>query len=351
MKGIIKYKLKSAKPALIACVIILIASVIVLFVDFYSFENVFGTFYMNRIDENLIWAPIALILLATWLGLIFTSEYGNKDTECFFAVLPVKNRDRFIVSLMLGIGVLLVMGVITLIAVCISHSISFTEFARANLFSENYEIITKMDGLGNALVRIIQMYVFAIMFYCIAVFAGVSARDKRVAVLIIIMVLFFPTVMGTIIQLLEKIFSIDFSAVEKLINYGSCYQLTDWNACIYVNDEFFVCYDNVLESIVVAGVMVVIYVVGAFLMATVANRNSGNIVIGKGMEKVFIAAIAINVASVVSALLVSTEFDSSIVIAIMIVVFALIVFGLFKIIYYGKKYSHLNAKEGTKNEK
>ena len=49
MKAIIKYKLKVAIPALIASVIILIASVIVLFVDFGQYENVFGTFYQNCI--------------------------------------------------------------------------------------------------------------------------------------------------------------------------------------------------------------------------------------------------------------------------------------------------------------
>ena len=264
MKAIIKYRLKSAISALIASAIVLIASVIVLFVDFSNFENVYGTFYMFRINQNFIWVPITLILLATWLGLVFTSEYGDKEAEWFFDGLPVKKRDRFLVSVMLGFCVLLVMAVITMIAVCISHSISYAQFAKVNLFSEYFDEITKMDSLGNALARIFQIYLFAILFYFIAVFAGVSARDKRVAVLIIIMVLFFPTVMGTIIQLCEKVLSIELIFVKNLIAYGSSYQLTDWMAYIYVNDTFFVHYDYVPESIVTAGILVSIRCWGIF---------------------------------------------------------------------------------------
>lgn len=350
MKAILKYRLKAARPALIAGLVILVASIIALFVDFGTNTDAFGTFYMHRMYNNTFVLPIILILFAVWLGLILTAEYGDKNTEDFFSGLPVKKKDRFLVSVMLGLGVLLVMGIISIIAVCISHNISFAQFAKINLRSEDYDIIVKLDGLGNAIARMAQMYMFAFFFYFIAVFAGVSGRDKKVAVLIIVLVLFFALVFGEIIGVFEKLFSIEMPLIKDLIEYGSCYQLLDTNVNFYINDTIFVCYENLLESIIVAGVMTVVFAVSSFLMATVANRDYGKIVIGKNMEKLFIAIIGIYAAGIIPMLLDYSDFDIGIVLVVMAAVFALIVFVLYKLIYKSKKYSHLNAGEGKQNE-
>ena len=52
MKAILKYRLKAARPALIAGIVILVASVIALFVDFGTNTDAFGTFYMYRMYNN-----------------------------------------------------------------------------------------------------------------------------------------------------------------------------------------------------------------------------------------------------------------------------------------------------------
>ena len=350
MKAILKYRLKAARPALIAGLVILVASVIALFVDFGGNTDRFGTFYMFRMYTNTFGLPIILMLLSVWLGMILTSEYGDKNTEDFFSGLPVKKKDRFLVSVMLGFGVLLVMGIMSVVAVCISHNVSYAQFAKINLRSEDYDIIVKLDGLGNAIARMVQMYMFAFFFYFIAVFAGVSSRDKKVAVLIIVLVLLFPLVFGEIIGLLEKLFSTEMTVIKDLIEYGSSYQLLDTNAYCYINDTLFVCYENLLESIIVAGVMAVVFAILAFLMATVVNRNYGKIVIGKALEKLFIVVIGIFAAGMIPMLLDVSNFDIGIVLVIMVAVFVLIVFLLHKLIYKNKKYSHLNAGEGKKNE-
>ena len=95
--ALLKYKIKSVFPALIFAAVALVIFCGLLFVEsneFTLYNIEYGTYYLNRFVNNLFYMPFVLLILAIWLGMGLTKEYGSPEKEGFIGSLPYKKSTR-----------------------------------------------------------------------------------------------------------------------------------------------------------------------------------------------------------------------------------------------------------------
>ncbi len=344
MKALLKYKIKSVLPALIYGGIVIVASVVLVFIQIqqYSvYELDFRTLYMERISTNLMIIPIVLVPVAVSMGMILTQEYGNREQEDFLSGLPYKRNVRFLISILPGVIYFLAYGVIVSIAVIISHSLSRVEFGEIYLMSSNYEALMQMDGVGNALLRIMQITLTLVSLFFAAVFAGVTGRNSIVSIIILLGIPIFPLYFS---NALEQVIEGNIPLIKDMANYTSITGLFEDVSYYSTQNELYFYYEFSIERTIVAGIATIIGGLLSYYFATKSDRLYGKFVVTKILEKIFVFMVGIYAACFF--VIISDDFviASEIKLILMLVVFVVVEIVLYKIITDKGKYSYLNAR-------
>ena len=341
--ALLKYKIKSVFPALIFAAVALVIFCGLLFVEsneFTLYNIEYGTYYLNRFVNNLFYMPFVLLILAIWLGMGLTKEYGSPEKEGFIGSLPYKKSTRFLISAMPGVAVFVIFGLVLSICVCISHSMTYEFYSEMNMFDNCYEDIMKMDGVGNAIFRVWQMILTTIMVYFVTIFASVISRNKAVAVFILVIICIFPFFVPIgINNIAEGYFGVNAPFYEEIITYGSLVDIFMWE------DEYegwIVRFANIKGHTVVMGVLAMIYASLSYFATVRMNRAGGKIVVNTVVEKICVVLAGILGGFLVPIVM---EVDSAtlpVLIVIMVVVGAVIGFGLNMLVSGKSKYNYLN---------
>ena len=342
MKALLKHKIKSVLPALIYGGLVMVASVMLVFMQIYQYsiyEVSFMTFYMERISINLTFIPIALVPIAVSMGMILTQEYGKREQEDFFGGLPYKKNVRFLISILPGVAYFLVYGIVVGIAVVISHVLSRGEFREIYLMSSNYETLMQMDGVGNALLRIAQITVTLLSLFFITVFASVTGRNAVVSMLIMIGIPVFPLILENAMGQVA-----DIPVLTDIERYVSLSGLFEEACYASIGDIWYVHYEYSLERTISAGIAIIIWGLLSYYFATKSDRLYGKLVVTKSFEKIFVFMSGIYAACL--AVIISGDFNinTEIKMIIMAVVFVAVEIVLYKIITDKGRYSYLNAR-------
>lgn len=329
MKPLIKYRFKSIFPALIVGTLVLIASIVLIFLDFRMansspFAIVTGTFYLERISINLFFLPYLLIALSIWMGMVLTKDYGSKERENFLAALPYKKSTRFVLDIMPGVVYYLVLGIFLSAAVCISYSISYDYFNEMNMMSPYYDEIMGIDTIGNALMCIWHIVLGALMVFLCTVFAGVISRNKMVTVFIVLSFCLLPVFVPA-------------------IKYGRLSDLLEGYDTYDIGDSFFVVYSNLLGKIIVMMVLSIVFAVLSYVTAVMIKRESGKLIVNEICERIFIVMAGLYGAVIISYVMNTEEMGWGIIIVAMVLTFAIIVYGLNKLVAGKGKYNFLNS--------
>ena len=339
----LKYKIKSVFPALIFAAVALVIFCGLLFVEsneFTLYDIEYGTYYLNRFVNNLFYLPFALLILAIWLGMGLTKEYGSPEKEGFIGSLPYKKSTRFLLSAMSGVAVFVIFGLVLSIGVCISHSMTYEFYSEMNMFDNYYKDIMKMDGAGNAIFRVWQIIVTTIMVYFVTFFASVISRNKIVAVFIIVIICIFPFFVPVgIDNIAVGYFGVNAPLYEEIITYGSLVDIFTWED---EYDGWIVRFANIYGHTAVMGVLAMVYASLSYFATVKMNRAGGKIVINTVLEK-----ICVVLAGILGGFLVPIVMDVDsvmlpVLIVIMVVVGAVIGFGLNRLVAGKSKYNYLN---------
>ena len=329
MKALLKYRIKSVLPALIVGIVVLIAAVVFVFVDFRMMNNSpfyidTGTFFLERITYNLVFLPFALLALAIWMGMVLTKDYGNKERENFLDALPCKRSTRFLVSLLPGVLYFVLCGIVLNIAVCISHSVSYEYFRDMNMISPFFEEIMECDRVENALLVLWHIVLSGLMVFWGTFFAGVVSRNKLVAVFIVMAMCLF-------------------SIFVPEVKYGKLSDVFLFPDSEYVFDTFFVIYNDMWPKIITMLALCILYAVLTYVVAVKIKRESGKLIVNDVCEKIGIVIAGIYGALIVRFVMKTGEVNTVIIIVAMVLTFGIIVFGLSKFVAGKGKYSFLNA--------
>ena len=351
MKSLIKGKIKSILPMLIIGAVALVASVILVSVNtreiyFYKTYGSCVTYFVERIFTHLYFLPFVLIPLAIAMGMVLTKEYGRYDQEAFLAGLPFKKRDRYLATVLPGVLFFVIFTVVLLVAVVINYSITYEYYHEIYMTNPEYELLVSLDSLGNAIMRILQIMFAPIMIYAISIFAGIISRQNAVTVFVILMIVLFPLYIIPSIQVLVG----DGGILSKVGDYSSLVGLfmeagitDDYNLIYY--------FDYLTERTVTTGIISIVYLVLGYFVANMKDRSSGKILVGKHSDSVFIVIAGIYASFLLVLFKDIIGLSVGILVVLMLVIFALIVFLLYRYVSTGKKYDYLNKKEGAKDEK
>ena len=349
MNALLKHKIKIVLPMLIYGGLVTIASVVLAFVQIFQYsiyETSFTTLYMDRFAYSFSFVPIALVPMAVAMGMILTQEYGNMEQEDFLAGLPYKRNSRFLISILPGVVFFLAYWIIVSIAVIISHTISRGEFGEIYLLSSSYESIMKMDGLGNALLRVTQIVTTLISLFFITVFASVSSRNVIVTIAVMICIPICPLF---ITNALDEVINIkDVSLINDWVNYTSLSGLFEGAVYGKVSDVIYVYYEYSLARTIVSVISTVVWCILGYYYATKSDRIYGKFVVTKSLEKIFMIMTGIYAACMSVFISVSFDIGSEIKLIIMCIVFVVTEIVLYKIITDKGKYSFLNVGGGKK---
>ena len=347
MKTLLKYKIKTILPALIIGAIVLAGAVIMVFVDFSEFhpyENWFGTFFIERIAGNLSWLPYALLPLALIMGIILTKDYGGREREEFLKGLPYRKNTIFIASILPGVVFFLVFLVVMIIAIVISYCISYQHYSEINMLSSNYELIMKMDSLGNAVLHIVQVMLTILMLYFFAVFSGVVSKLKIIPILILAMICLFPMIVPEAINIMAKnYFDTELPMYAAIKNYSGLTGMFYNSEQVYFFNCLYTYFLYPVERTVTSGIIMVIFAVLSYVMAVKADRIQGKIVAGKVTEWIFIGVAGIYGACLVPIFGFAEKLNFGVIIVLMVVVFVLVAGGISRFINGKGKYNYLNA--------
>lgn len=342
MKALLKHKIKSVFPALIYGGVVMVASVVLTFIQInqYSiYELDFGTFYMERLSNNFLLIPVALVPIAVAMGMILTQEYGKRDQEDFLGGLPYKRNVRFLISILPGVIYFLAYGLIVSVAVIISHSLSRGEFEEIYLMSSNYETLMQMDGVGNALLRIAQITLTLLSLFFTTVFASVTGRNAVVTILIMVGIPVFPLIFCNAVGQVA-----DIPMLTDIERYTGLSGLFDEPYFISDGYEWYVSYESSLERTIVAGISIIIWCLLSYYFATKSDRLYGKLVVSKILEKIFVFMSGIYAACFSIYIIENFDFNTEIKLIIMILVFVAIEIALYKVITGKGKYDYLNEK-------
>ena len=341
--ALFKYKIKSVFPALVFAAVALVIFCGLLFVEsneFILYDIEYGTYYLNRFVNNLFYLPFVLLILAIWLGMGLTKEYGSSEKEGFIGSLPYKKSTRFFISAMPGVAVFVIFGLALSICVCISHSMTYEFYSEMNMFDNCYVDIMKMDGAGNAIFRVWQIILTVIMVYFVTFFAGVISRNKTVAVFILVIICIFPFFVPIgIDNIAEGYLGEEAPMCREVILYGSIMDI------FYFEEEYdgwIVLFENIKVHTVVMSVMAMVYASLSYFATVKMNRTGGKIVVNTVLEK-----ICVVLAGILGSLLVPIVMDVEsvtlpVLIVVMVAVGAVIGLGLNKLVSGKSKYSYLN---------
>lgn len=347
MKTLLKYKIKSVLPAFIIGGVILLAAIIMVFVDMSGINPYmvsFGTFFMERIADNLMLLPIALIPISVSMGIVLTQEYGERDKEDFLSGLPYTRDVRFMACILPGVIFFLVFGIILIIAVGISHSLSYDYYSEINMMAANYEKIMKLDSVGNAVLRIVQIILSMLMLYFISVFAGVVGKNKMITVLIIAAICVFPMyVPEALNKITGRYFGVRMPLYDEIVNYSSLMGLSEETPAYHVGREWYTYFNYLSERTASAGIMSVVFAVISYVLAAKADRLNGKILVNKVCEIIFIIITGLYGACVVPVFRDAEKMNAGVMLASMLVVFIVIEIVLYKFVTGKGRYSYLNA--------
>lgn len=347
MKTLLKYKIKTILPALIIGALVLIAAVVMVFVDyveFYPYENQFGTFFIERIARNLPWLPFALLPLALIMGIILTKDYGNREREEFLQGLPFRQNTRFMASVLPGVVFFLVFLVVLIVAIVIAYLTSHERYSEINMLSSNYELIMKMDSLGNAVLHIVQVVLTMLMLYFFAVFAGVVSKNKFVTVLVLAMICLFPMIVPEAAAIIANTyFNTDFSVHDAMKNYSGLYGMLESYSVYDYPYERYTYFLYPVERTVTSGALMVVFAVLSYVMTVKADRLQGKIVTGKVAEWIFIIIAGVYGACFIPIFGLTESLNLGVIIVLMVIVFVLVTGGICKFITGKGKYNSLNA--------
>ncbi len=347
MKTLLKYRIKSILPALIIGAVVLIAAVVMVFVDFTEFhpyENWFGTFFIERIATNLSWLPYALLPLALIMGIILTKDYGSREREEFLQGLPFKQNTRFMASILPGVVFFLVFLVVLIIAIVIAYLTSYERYSEINMLSSNYELIMKMDSLGNAVLHIVQVVLTMLMLYFFAVFAGVVSKTKIVPILILAMICLFPMIVPEAINVIaENYFGAKLPMYEAIKDYSGLTGIVESSDSSYFYNVQYTYFLYPVERTITSGVLMVVFAVLSYVMAVKADRLQGKIVTGKVAEWIFIVVAGVYGACFVPIFGLAERLNFGVISVLMVIVFILVAGGISKFITGKGKYDYLNA--------
>ena len=341
--ALLKYKIKSVFPALIFAAIALVIFCGLLFVEsneFTLYDLEYGTYYLNRFVNNLFYMPFVLLILAIWLGMGLTKEYGSSEKEGFIGSLPYKKSTSFLISAMPGVAVFVVFGLVLSICVFISHSMTYEFYSEMNIFDNCYVDIMKMDGAGNAIFRVWQIILTTIMVYFVTFFASVISRNKTVAVFILVIICIFPFFVPIgINNIAEGYLGEEAPMCRELILYGSIMDIFYFEEAY---DGWIVLFENIKVHTVVMSVMAMVYASISYFATVKMNRVGGKIVVNTVLEK-----ICVVLAGILGSLLVPIVMDVEsvtlpVLIVVMVAVGAVIGLGLNKLVSGKSKYNYLN---------
>ena len=329
MKALLKYRIKSVLPALIVGIVVLIAAVVFVFVDFRILQNGpfghdCGTLFLDRLSSNLMVLPYLLLALAIWMGMVLTKDYGNKERENFLDALPCKRSTRFLASIMPGVLYFLLTAIVLSIAICISHSVSYEYFRDMNMFSPYFEDVMECDSLGNALLVIWNSIISALMIFLATFFAGVVSRNKLVSVFILMAICLF-------------------SVLVPEVKYGVLADISIYHDAEYAYDTFFIVYSDMWPKIITVGALSVMYGILSYIVAVKLKRESGKLIVNDVCERIGIIIAGIYGAFLVRFAMKVGEVNTAMVIIVMIMTFVIIVYGLNRLVTGKGKYGFLNT--------
>lgn len=352
MKALLKHKIKKIVPLLAVGIIALLFGVIRILVNTtdvnpYDIEMEYSTYFVENICNALKWSLVAFIIVAIGMGLLLTKEYGNSEQEAFLTGLPFKKKHRFLVTFMPGLLFFVICTVVLLVTVIISHRLTYEYYNEIYMTSPIYELLLEYDGIGNGIMRVLQIMTALIMLYSISFFAGVVGRNEVVKVFIIIIICVFPfyiipgitTLTGDVpflndLKLYSSLIGLFESFAVNIEGYGRIY--------------FF---EALIERTVTTGIISIVYVIASYWIINMKDRNSGNILVGKHSDAVFSLAAGIYVAFFFPLFKDIIGITIGVVVILMLVSFGVSVFILYRYISKGNKYNYLNGKGESNNEK
>ena len=347
MKALLKYKIRSVTAVLIFGGLVILAAVVLLFFGngkINPYEIQFGTFFMERLSVNLRVIPILLIPVAVSLGIILTKEYGDREKEDFLSGLPIKSSHRFMACILLGVVFFVAFGIILCTAVIINYEMTYNYYNEINMMSANYEIITKMDGVGNGILHVVQITLTMMMLYFIAVFAGTIARNKLVTVLVLAEICVFPMYIPEAInKIMTEYFHIEMPLYNEIINYTSLGTMMEEGTFLRIGNTDYTYFEYIVEKTVAAGCLTLVFAVLSYCIAVKSHRLHGKIMVNKAADTVFIVFSGIYGAFMIPLFRNADNMKFGIMAVLMAVVFAVIEFVLYKFITGKGRYSYLNA--------
>lgn len=347
MKVLLKHKIKSVLPVLAFGGLITIAAVLLMSIEIYEinpYEIEFGTFFMDRVSSNLTIIPLILVPVAVSLGIILTQEYGDREKEDFLSAIPIKSGQRFMACILPGVIFFIVFGIALLIAVIVNYEISYDYYSEINMMSPYYEIISKMDGVGNAILHIVQITLSMLMIFFITVFASVSARNKMISVIVLAAICAFPIYIPEAVNnITTGYFNIKMPLHDEITNCASIGAMIEEGSYIYVGEIPCTYFEYSTGKTIVSGGLLLIFAILSYLYAVKLDRLNGKIMVNKTAEVIFIITAGVYGACIIPTFRNMENMKFGILAVTMCIVFAVIEIVLYRFITGKGRYSYLNA--------